>query len=430
MQNLTAGANIAIDSNAVKISIDWSPQKLNGCEVDVAAFLLQADEKVRGDDDFVFYNQPVNESQSLQLSNAGNSKVFMLALNKVPAAIEKIAFTISIAGEASFAAAKTLKIGLENIADFSPQTQAMQEKALILGELYRRNQQWKFRAIGQGFNGGLAPLAMNFGVDINQEDETPATAESKAAESPAVNLEKKIAAQKPRLVNLAKVAGVCLEKKKLLDVRAQVGFVLDASGSMSQQFSSGNVQAVVDRIVTLAVHFDDDGQLDAWGYASSFKKLEAISLANVDDYIKRITEKKEGGFFRRAFNLNIIEGLGCGNNEPPVMQDVLETYQSNSQLPAYIVFITDGGIYLEDKIRQILLNASSHPIFWQFVGLGGSDYGILERLDDMEGRVVDNADFFHIDDFRQISDEQLYERLLNEFPGWLKTVKREGMLTG
>ncbi|KJS86179.1 VWA domain-containing protein [Desulfosporosinus sp. BICA1-9] len=55
-------------------------------------------------------------------------------------------------------------------------------------------------------------------------------------------------------------------------------------------------------------------------------------------------------------------------------------------------------------------------LFWQFVGIGRENYGILEKLDTMESRVVDNANFFAIDDIDRISDEQLYERLLNEFP--------------
>ena len=62
----------------------------------------------------------------------------------------------------------------------------------------------------------------------------------------------------------------------------------------------------------------------------------------------------------------------------------------------------------------------SKPIFWQFVGIGGSDYGILEELDTMKKRVVDNADFFAIDNIDALSDEELYEKLLNEFPKWLK----------
>ena len=59
----------------------------------------------------------------------------------------------------------------------------------------------------------------------------------------------------------------------------------------------------------------------------------------------------------------------------------------------------------------------------------GSTYGILEDLDNLEGRYVDNASFFAIDDFREVPSSELYSRLLNEFPTWLDEIKAKGMLS-
>ena len=67
--------------------------------------------------------------------------------------------------------------------------------------------------------------------------------------------------------------------------------------------------------------------------------------------------------------------------------------------------------------------ASAYPIFWQFVGLGGRKYGILEQLDTMGGRTLDNANFFQVDDLDSITNAELYARLLNEFPTWLREAK-------
>ena len=72
--------------------------------------------------------------------------------------------------------------------------------------------------------------------------------------------------------------------------------------------------------------------------------------------------------------------------------------------------------------------ASSAPVFWQFVGIGRANYGVLERLDDMEGRVVDNAGFFALDDIDQVSDDDLYQRLLSEFPDWMRAAKTASIL--
>ncbi|WP_283657207.1 VWA domain-containing protein [Paenibacillus sp. RC343] len=80
------------------------------------------------------------------------------------------------------------------------------------------------------------------------------------------------------------------------------------------------------------------------------------------------------------------------------------------------------------KISKLLIKYSKVPIFWQFVGLGNADYGVLQKLDDLRGRVVDNADFFALDDIDSVTDAELYDRLLNEFPGWLKQVRAKGIL--
>lgn len=76
----------------------------------------------------------------------------------------------------------------------------------------------------------------------------------------------------------------------------------------------------------------------------------------------------------------------------------------------------------------MITDAARLPLFWQFIGIGRENYGILEKLDTMEGRVVDNANFFTLDDIDQITDEQLYERLLNEFLQWLEEAKLKNIL--
>ena len=115
------------------------------------------------------------------------------------------------------------------------------------------------------------------------------------------------------------------------------------------------------------------------------------------------------------------------NNEPVVMRQVIDAYE-NSFLPAYIVFISDGGVGESKEIEKLIIESSKYPIFWQFVGLGGEDYGILEHLDTMKGRIVDNCNFFALDDIRSVTDQELYDRLLNEFPSWLKEAKKNNII--
>jgi hypothetical protein len=214
---------------------------------------------------------------------------------------------------------------------------------------------------------------------------------------------------------------VNLEKHRLNDVKAKVAFVLDGSGSMTAQFKKGNVQAVLERIAVLAAQFDDDGSMDVWGFAAKHQKYEDVTLDNLQGYIKRI-QGADTGWLR-----DLLPGLGGINNEPPVMQEVVDTFKASKE-PVFVVFITDGGISQTGKIKQIIKASANYPIFWKFVGLGGKNYGILEQLDDFKDRLIDNTDFFPIDDFEKIPDAELYDRLLVEFSDWLKKAKQHSLL--
>lgn len=88
----------------------------------------------------------------------------------------------------------------------------------------------------------------------------------------------------------------------------------------------------------------------------------------------------------------------------------------------------DGGISKTRAIKDAIRESANYPIFWKFVGLGGRNYGILENLDDFNDRAIDNTDFFPIDDFKRISDDVLYDKLLTEFPSWLSEAKRKSII--
>lgn len=198
---------------------------------------------------------------------------------------------------------------------------------------------------------------------------------------------------------------------------------------MNRQYSSGAVQAFLERIVPVASRLDDDRKLDVWFFGSTFKRTTSVRKTNVDGYIN-----KECGEMKRALLVfkmpSLMVELGGGNNEPLVIQDVIKKYtqEEPSKLPTFVVFLSDGGVTNESGIKKAMIEAAKYPIFWQFVGLAGFNYGILERLDTLSNRVVDNANFLHVDDLGKITDEQLYERLLNEFPSWMKQARAKGIL--
>jgi stress response protein SCP2 len=413
MTELQKGGNGAVPGAAAQVTVAWTAPP--GVEADATAYLLTAAGKVRGDQDMVFYNQPEGAGGAVRLTAQGNPAAFFADLPKMPAEIARILFCLTLDGGARFGVLADARIRVESggaALSFRPDRAGAIEAAMILGELYRRDGGWKFRAVGQGFDGGLAPLARSFGIMVDEA--APAPPPAPAATS--VSLEKRVADKAPQLVNLAKTAAVSLEKNRLATAKAQVALVLDTTGSMTQRYLTGTVQAVVDRILPLAVHFDDDGALDVWAYAEKPGRLTPITLDNVRDYIAR-----EGGGWRK-WPLG-----GRYNDEPAVIRPLMDAY-ARSALPTYIVFISDGGVSRNREIEALLREAASLPIFWQFVGIGGRNYGVFEKLDTMAGRVVDNCNFFALDDLSDVTDAELYDRLLGEFPMWLQEARRAGVL--
>ena len=117
-----------------------------------------------------------------------------------------------------------------------------------------------------------------------------------------------------------------------------------------------------------------------------------------------------------------------GTSYAPVMQRVIKKYTEEPGEPAFIIYITDGSSNDAALTESVIKEASDKAIFWQFVGVGGAGMAFLESLDDMEGRVVDNADFMRIVDIKSETDENLYDKLMNEFPGWLTQAKKKNIL--
>jgi stress response protein SCP2 len=404
-----------------------------GLAIDFACFGLDAQGKLSDERYMTFFNQPETPCGGVMLSTpAGDQEGFAFDLGRLPPAIERLTVTAALDGPGAMSRigkghVRFLADGREIARYAFAGTDFAEERALMLLEIYRKDGVWRASASGQGFDGGLAALVQFFGGTLADDRAAAAPAPSNAkpappapaADTPRLSLEKKVERQAPRLLSLAKKASVSLEKKRLADVLARVGLVLDASGSMTRQYRSGRVQEVVERVLPLAVHFDDDGALDCWIFADRSLELPAATLSNVDGYLAR-EAPWSGQYFSRS-------PIGGTNNEVAAMQDAIERYR-DSALPAYIIFISDGGVHRDREIERCIRDAARLPIFWQFVGIGGRNYGILEQLDRLPERVVDNCNFFALDDLHSISESELYDRLLNEFPSWLEQARGKGIL--
>ncbi|MCQ2469554.1 MAG: VWA domain-containing protein, partial [Ruminococcus sp.] len=216
------------------------------------------------------------------------------------------------------------------------------------------------------------------------------------------------------IAHLATPVTYQLEVKQLGECVARVALVMDMTGSMRRAYGSGLVHFVISKMLPLAVQFDDDGQLDFWFYANDFVRMPSIGLENYQYAVPQNWGE-------------VMDSLGIVNNEPAVMEDVMRKF-SQTKLPVYVIFVTDGGAAYPKKIAELLTEYSYKPIFWQFVGINGSNYGIFENLDIIKNRYVNNSSFFAFDDIRTVPDDFLYDRLLNDFSLWYREIKRLGMI--
>jgi len=181
--------------------------------------------------------------------------------------------------------------------------------------------------------------------------------------------------------------------------------------------TSTRIHQVVERMVPIAVQVDDDGTLEPYLYAVSFARLPDIAVHDVESWCA--TYLHLGGVHGGID----YEQIGGYNDELPVMGEIISTLTAGASMPTLVLFFTDGGFHKKGPITALMKKASGLPAFWQFVGLGKANYGVLEKLDTMRGRVVDNAGFFSVDDISQVSDAELYRRLLGEFPDWLRAAR-------
>ena len=188
--SLQKGGNVNLSKEApgltkVIIGLGWDPRSSDGAafDLDGSAFLLKADTKVRGDTDFIFYNNlkssdgsVVHAGDNTTGQGEGDDEKIAVDLARVPPEVEKVSFCVTIhdadARRQNFGMVAKAYIrclnanGEAEIARYDLSEDSSTETAMIFGELYRHSGEWKFRAVGQGFKGGLGPLARSFGVNV------------------------------------------------------------------------------------------------------------------------------------------------------------------------------------------------------------------------------------------------------------------------
>ncbi|MGW1865628.1 TerD family protein [Streptomyces mauvecolor] len=181
---MVKGANASLaalseNASSVIVSLSWSSPSGEG-DADVSVLLLGANGKVRGNADFYFYNNPAAADGTVQLlgptpTENGSEDRIRLDLTAFPGDIDRIIIAASRHQRAHFGELENIRLDLtdgsgDGLLGFSI-ADAGAESAFVFGEIYRRAQAWKFRAIGQGYDSGLAGLATDYGIEIDEDDD-------------------------------------------------------------------------------------------------------------------------------------------------------------------------------------------------------------------------------------------------------------------
>ncbi|WP_367574555.1 TerD family protein [Streptomyces griseoaurantiacus] len=188
------GSNVPLEATAVRAVLRWAPGQ-GSPEVDASALLLGPEGRVRSDEDFVFYNQPRHPSGSVRLLGKkrepeGMTDSIQTDLAGVEGDVGRVLLVAS-ADDVPFEQVQALCIvlydagaaGAEPLTYFEIKPETGQETALICGELYRRGDAWKFRALGEGYSNGLKGLANDFGISVD-DSEQPSRPEPASAPLP------------------------------------------------------------------------------------------------------------------------------------------------------------------------------------------------------------------------------------------------------
>jgi len=235
------------------------------------------------------------------------------------------------------------------------------------------------------------------------------------------------------LEKATETAKVVLAKKNIEHVQAEVIGVADISGSMASLYAGTVMQDAITRLLGVGMNIDINKSIDVYAFNSRAYHIGAANASNYSDFVKNVFLKKvtvDGGtnyepVMKEVANVHRFEPLGFFGKffgRKPKVTTV------KRDRPALVFFITDGDNWDKDETRDLIRALSPQPIFWQFIGIGHESFPFLEELDTMQGRYVDNANFIQINDLSRISEEELYDRILNEFPSWLQEIKAKGMV--
>jgi stress response protein SCP2 len=367
---------ISQDFNALKdiyLQLNWTIKASISIEADIDAsiFLIGANEKIRNDQDLIFYNNGIDEEKSVvhirSEGSENNTEGFIIHLKKVSEEIQKLVCCLTIhAWEHHH---QNLKDVLESLSikliDRTPSHNSLltqydlsgdiqNETALMLGEVYRHPQGWKFRAIGQGFTGGLKSLAEHFGVNVKVED---------PEEGEIVSQEKQARRSRQAVIN---------EQKDLIKKGLQA-YLPHINHALEKNQNESSTRMILDRLLQDALGYKMEEIKNEESIKG--KKADYVLSVNGDDLIvieaKRISSKLRDRQIFQATSYGAHSGIKWAILTNVVSWQLYRITTCDGKIESHLVFDVDIRNGLDDETINSLYLISRYGI---------KRKGLLEKL--------------------------------------------------
>lgn len=231
-----------------------------------------------------------------------------------------------------------------------------------------------------------------------------------------------------------------LRKQIVLDLKKSNGLehqtaavcaVYDKSGSMEDLYRNGFMQTLTERVLPLGMAFDDNESVDLYVFHNeAYIHPKSITVRNITEIVPEIIKTYTYGGTQYAPVIKLIMDEWIGKPAGGGLFGFGKSKRPTKVLdyPVYVLYFTDGENSDPTETDAMIKECSQYGIFFQFIGIGNASFSYLKKLDTMNGRVIDNANFFQANDIRKIDDNELYNRLLAEFPSFVKEARAQGMI--
>ena len=233
-----------------------------------------------------------------------------------------------------------------------------------------------------------------------------------------------------KLEKRAEQVGILLAKKGITKApTVRVGLALDVSGSAEWMFNNGVIQETVDRLLAVALKFDDNGELDVWSFSNSYDALPQATANDYNTYVKKniIDNRNITKWYGTSYapcmeamrSFYFGDGSGSAKGFLGSIFGSKKPASAPNDTPAMILFVTDGSNDDRANAEKVLKAAQNSPVYWQMVGVGDPNlFGFLKQMADD----LPNVGFVNLAKL-DMTDDQLYDQLIaDEFVEWVSKV--------